>query len=270
MYYHRHNNRTDAPSVKKLVIAVSGLVLLFFSGPTFFHAVSSFSNPITAPFLRLGASVNAAAGSLFPFFKTNKALIEENASLKNALGDANGKLLTYTLLEEENKALKESFGRATNEKKILAAILAKPSRSPYDTFIIDAGFREGIAKGDLVTAFETVAIGSIAEVFPHTAKVMLFSSPEQKTAVRLESSHITKEIIGQGGGVFVFSLPRDIAVVRGEMLSLPGINQKIVGTVTNTQMLPDDSFQTVTAKLPINIFELERVFVTFGNDREKL
>ena len=245
------------------------MALLFFSGQTIFHTISSIANPIAAPFLRLGASVNTVARNLFPFFKTNKTLIEENTSLKNALGDANGKLLTYALLLEENKALKESFGRTVYEPQILASVLSKPSRSSYDTLIIDVGLREGVSQGDLIIAFETVAIGSITEVFSHTSKVTLFSSPEQKTTVRLEASNLAKEIIGQGGGAFVFTLPRDIAVSRGEMLSLPGLNQKVVGIVTNIQTFPDNPFQSITAKLPINIFELERVFVTPWNGRGK-
>lgn len=245
------------------------MALFFFLGSNFFHAISSFSNPIAAPFLRLGASVDTGINSLFPFFKTNKALMEENASLKSALGDVNGKLLTYALLLEENRSLKESFGRSAHEPQILASVLAKPSRSPYDTLIIDAGLREGIAQGDLVNAFETVVIGSVTEVFPHTSKVTLFSSPEQKTIVRLESSHIAKEIIGHGGGSFVFTLPRDTIITRGEMLVLPGMNPKVVGIITNLQTFPDNPFQTVAAKLPINIFEIERVFVTSGSGREK-
>mgnify|MGYP001584314150 CR=1 FL=1 len=268
MYYHKHNNRAYSPSIKKLALSIGFVALLFFSNQIFFNTVSSLFNPIAVPFLRFGASLSDSINNLFPFLKTNRALIEENNSLKNTLGEANWKLLTYALLAEENKALKEIFGRTAKETPILASVLAQPSRSPYDTLIIDAGLREGIAKGDRVNAFETIAIGSIAEVFPKTSKVVLFSSPDEKTTVRLGSLPIAKEIVGQGGGMFLFTVPNDIAITRGEILTLSGLNQKVVGIVTNIETLPNDSFQTVTAKLPINIFELERVFITHGNAPE--
>jgi hypothetical protein len=48
------------------------------------------------------------------------------------------------------------------------------------------------------------------------------------------------------------------------MLVLPGIEHHVIGSVVNVEILPDAPFQTITAKLPINIFEIERVFITPG------
>lgn len=269
MYYHRRSNRIQAIPIGLSILLISFAALIFFSNQTFFTGISSFFNPITAPLFRFGSSVSNTANNLFPFFKTNKALIDENKTLKNSLSDANEKLLTYELLVEENKELKASSSRTTSLPEVLAVVLAKPSRSPYDTLILDVGLREGITLGDIVNAFETIAIGTIAEVSSHTSKAALFSAPGKKTLVRLEKAHITREIIGQGGGMFLFTIPRDIAITRGEMLTLAGLNQKVVGVVVNVETFPNDSFQTVTAKLPINIFELERVFIshesTFAN-----
>lgn len=265
MYYHRRNNNAYATPIGKWAIVISFMaLLLFFAGQPVFRTLSSFLNPIAAPFLRFGASLDSAFNGIFPFLKTNKALIEENAALKNELAQANGKLFTYALLADENKMLKESFGRTAGESPVLAAVLAKPSHSPYDTLILDAGVREGITVGNIVSAFETVAIGTIMEVSPQTSKAVLFSAPGEKTTVQLQAAHITRDIVGQGGGMFLFTAPRDISIASGEMLTLPGINQRVVGVITDVKILPDDSFQTVTAVLPVNIFELERVFITPG------
>ncbi|MBI5005324.1 MAG: rod shape-determining protein MreC [Candidatus Lloydbacteria bacterium] len=261
MYYRQHNNNEPLP-IKKLALVLVFIVLAVFSGKTFSNNVSSFFTPIEHPLLRFGASVHIAINNLFPFFKTNKALIEENKTLKSELGEVNGRLLTYNLLVEENKTLKESFNRTAAESPILANILAGPSRSPYDTFILDAGLREDVAVGDMISVFETVALGTITEVSSQTAKATLFSAPGEKTAVRLAGGHTPVDIVGQGGGMFLFTLPRDIPVMRGDMLALPGIHQKIVGIVTNIDTPSNNPFQTVTAVVPINIFELERVFIS--------
>ncbi|MBI2046223.1 MAG: hypothetical protein HYT28_02290 [Parcubacteria group bacterium] len=266
MYYHQHNNnRFPGVFARKWIVAIAVLALLFFAGQSVSRTIASFAYPVTYPLLRFGASVTGTLNNLFPFFKTNKTLIRENDALKKALGEVNGTLLTHTLLIEENKALKESFGRKDATPRILANILAKPNRSPYDTLILDAGTEEHINLGDIVSVFETAAIGEITEVYPHASKAALFSSPEKKTAVTLESAHITAEIIGRGGGAFLFTVPRDIAVSRGEMLILPGTRHLVAGSVTSVEILPDAPFQTVTAVLPVNIFEITRVFITPGN-----
>lgn len=264
MYYHRHNNRFFSLFAKKVVFVIAVLALLFFAGQSVSHTIGTLVSPATAPLLRFGASVTDALNNVFPFFQTKSTLIKDNNALKQALGEANGALLTHTLLIEENKALKESFGRTNDGSRVLAYIIAKPSRSPYDTMIIDAGLAEKVAIGDIVSAFETVAIGEIIEVFEHTSKVSLFSSPEKKTSVIIEGSNITTDIIGRGGGALVFTVPHDVVVTRGEMLVLPGIEHHVIGSVVNVEILPDAPFQTITAKLPINIFEIERVFITPG------
>lgn len=264
MYYRRHNNSVNPVPLKKLALVVGLVVLVFFSGKTFFNTASSLFIPIANPFLHFGASIHTGINNLLPFLKTNGALIEENKTLKEALSDANGKLLTYNLLADENKALKESFHRGTVSAPLLASILARPSRSPYDTLILDVGLRDGVVMGDTVNAFETVAIGTITEVSTRLSKVTLFSAPGEKTNVRLEGAHVSVEIIGQGGGMFLFTLPREIAIMRGEMLILPGINQRVVGVVTKIEVPQNNPFQVVTAKLPINIFEIERVFISQG------
>ena len=140
-------------TIKKLALVVAFIALIFFSEKTFSNTASSFFIPIIDPLLHFGASVNISIHNTFPFFKTNKALIKENKALKNALGDVNGKLLTYNLLADENKTLKESFLRTTDESPILANILAGPSRSSYDTLILDAGLREGVAMDDVINTF---------------------------------------------------------------------------------------------------------------------
>lgn len=264
MYYRRHNNSVNLVPFKKLALVVGLVVLVFFSGKTFFNTASSLFIPMTGPFLHFGASIHDGINNLFPFLKTNGALIEENKMLKEALSDANGKLLTYNLLADENKALKESFHRGTGFAPLLAGILARPSRSPYDTLILDVGLRDGVALGDTVSVFETVAIGTITGVSTKLSKVTLFSAPGEKTNVRLEGAHVPVEIVGQGGGMFLFTVPREIAVTRGAMLALPGIRQQIVGVVTNVDAPSNNPFQIVTAKLPANIFEIERVFVSQG------
>ena len=166
-----------------------------------------------------------------------------------------------TLLDENNK-LKEILSRK-NEKinLILAAILAKPNRSPYDTFIIDAGKDQNITVGDLVFALGNIPIGRVSEVDANSSKVVLFSTAGEKTEVIITGRDVFTAITGRGGGNFEMIMPREFTLEKGTTVTLPGLTPYVVGIVETIISDPRDASTIALLTSPVNIFEIKFVEV---------
>jgi cell shape-determining protein MreC len=202
-------------------------------------------------------------------FRSKNSLLTENINLKIENSRANSRLSVLDVLRIENEELKERLGRPRiTTHSILAEILVKPGRTPYDTLIIDIGQDEGLNGGEMVLADGSVAIGKISEVFSSSAKVVLFSSPSEKTEVYVGEKAILTEAIGLGGGNFEASVPNGISVSVGDFISLPGRFSVIFGTVEELTSRPTDPSQTISFKLPVNMAELRYVDVVIGRTIE--
>ena len=165
---------------------------------------------------------------------------------------------------------------------ILGSILSKPNQSPYDTLVIDVWDNKGIKVGDIVFALSNVPIGRVGIVYNFSSKVVLFSSPGEKTQVvvpagssgtveaggdtrpndrNLPVGQVFTEAVGRGGGNFEIILPRDIVLAKGAEVVLPGINSNVLGIVEAIVSDPRDSFTKILLTSPVNIFELKFVEV---------
>ena len=251
-----------AKNKKITQIVLIGLFLLFviyFRNPIY-KGLASIAQTVFHPVIFLGDNASKRFSGMKYFFKSKQSLFDENNDLKNKLNEASAKVSSFETILNENKELKESMGRANIETEfILGVIISKPINSLYDTLLIDAGENDGVQVGKDVFAFGNIPIGKISEVYDKTSKVLLFSSPGEKTEVILPGRNIYETIGGRGGGNFELSLVRDITLSPGEELVLPGINPYVIARVETVISDPRDSFQKVLLVSPVNIQELKFV-----------
>lgn len=191
---------------------------------------------------------------------------QDLAAENQALRDQNARLTVRAALYDEAVAerdrIYERFGRDVATSGTLARIIAAPSRSPYDVIIIDAGSSEGIKTGDEAWFDATLMLGTVESASEHAARVRLFSSPGIETGVQIGTT--TTAIfaaVGSGGGSFEVSVPKDIPVDIGDALMMPNEGHGALGFVRETLAHDADSFQTVRAVLPINLFEAREVLI---------
>lgn len=244
------------------LFVVGVLIALFFTqSENIRSATESFFVSVGGGVMKFGASFAERFSSTALFFESKKKLAAENEELKNILASARLRILASEALMEENETLKALLGRKDEKRKeILAVVLSRPNRSPYDTFFLDVGIEHGVSLRSLVT-FENIVLGKIEAVSQMSSKVRLFSSFGNKIDVVLGPKKIPAVAKGTGGGMFTIELPREIGVSEGDTVFYPSLLPYIVGTVSAIKAKPSDALQTLTFRSPMNIFTTQFVTV---------
>ncbi len=236
--------------------------------------IGIFSLPFVKNILfKIGTPLWTVKNSISSFFSDNigilsskVSLLNENRLLKEQIGSRQKEQALFDLLKKENEDLKNVLERNTSKKNLLlGAVLVKPFLSAYDTLIIDVGSSDGVGLGNHVLADGNIFIGYISEVYNHTSKVVLYSSPGEKVNVLIGNNNIEKEAVGLGGGNFKIEMPREIDVKEGDSIIIPSISTNIFGVVEKIEFKETDSFENVIFKNPINIAELKWVEILLSN-----
>lgn len=231
------------------------------------------------PVVIFGNNISEKLSKMSAYFALKSSLDKENVDLRFQIDKDKADRANYDSVVAENLELKEILGRKVEQADMtLAAILAKPNQSSYDTLLIDQGEENGIKLGNRVFASGNIPIGYIAEIYPKTAKVVLFSNSGETTQVVImkkpeiaadgsllsgtsTSANVFLEIVGRGGGNFEMILPRDFKLSKGDQAVLPGIKPYLVGVVETTISDARDSFQKALLVAPVNIQGLKFVEV---------
>ena len=196
-------------------------------------------------------------------FRTNATLAEENTRLRVALASTTVLLLDRDLVVSENKELAAHLGRIMAQKSLLGAVLMRPPGVPYDTLVIDVGARDGVVKGDRVSAGGNTDIGVVADVYTSTSRVVLLSAAGQTHEATLLSKTgiIPLVLSGRGAGTFFGVVPAGSIIEIGDMALFPGMGEHMIARVSAVETLLGASFANVYLRFPFNIFSLRFVEV---------
>jgi hypothetical protein len=245
LYSHKKTPFFKRPLVRVVLVAL-GIVLLWLGGRGVIKQI------IVPP---VYGDVVATA------LLSRNELIKKVTELETTVAADQVNLLELELLRSENEKLKAEFGRNVSDPGILAHVMSIPGRTFHDTFIIDAGSEMGIVEGEIVYAFNTIALGAVSEVSPRTATVELFSAPNKQTAGSVAGSELTVTLIGRGSGEYEVRMPRDIHFDIGEIVSYQSTSPAAIAQIEKIVGDPRDPFQRLLAKTPINLQTLKWVVV---------
>lgn len=281
MTYLRPNSRPYKTRAKYISAVTAFIIaLLIIIQFVFPHLFPSIFTTIARPFWRLDFSIKN--GSL----SNQESLLSENAALKMQLDEATLRLDNIKSIEEENSSLLNILGRPVRKNatstavvssttdnpdvqylkmnvngRILAAVLIRPPFVGYDEMIIDIGKDFGLNIDDKIYAPGNVLIGRVVDVLEHSAKVSLFSSPDEKTTVLIGDKKYSGNAIGSGGGQYQIELPRDIDVNDGDLVYVSSISDRPFGKVTAVLSDPVKAFKTALFSSTVNIYDLNFVLV---------
>ena len=250
-------NRLGHPYLRRILLLVAifafGAFILSFLDEAILSAVS--------PIWKAENIVTRNLQSAANFFGSRKALLEENAVLKEKLSSLEMKILSMSGGQSQENMFRELAGRRQESDAMVAAVLIRPPQTPYDVIIIDAGSDESVTIGSEVFLPEGPLLGMVFEVFPKTAKVKLFSASGEKTNAILERNNVPVTITGNGGGNFSINLARGVDIEIEDRILSSDISARLLAVVEDISVRPTDSFKEALAKSPVNIFNLRFVFV---------
>ncbi len=248
------------PSIRRALVIISSVLLFLFFLFAFSSRVpSSFLSNIGEPFWKVSQSARNFLSTNSGFFKSKRAIVDENDSLRKELLELSIASLERDLLKIENEELK-SIQNGLQEP---ARVLSSPVHAFYDLFIIELSSDSRANVGDLVFAKEVVLLGKIFDKEGNIARVKLFSSPGMETPMRLVSSGTELTLSGRGGGNFFVTVPSSIPIKDGDLFSFPSFATNVVSKVGSVVQAQADSFNNVLSSYPINIFEISWVGIRY-------
>lgn len=258
MNYLLKNSRREKMNSVQMWVTCAVLVvagIFYFFAPAFVNnTLYSFARPIWNAKNYVSETIMAS----YSLISDKERLVARNNALEQKLEEANIVIQSLNAYKKENENLKAILGRDVGEKRILASVMAKPNHSIYDTLLLDVGEQLGVTVGDQVLAGD-FALGSIREVYANHSKATLLSSPGEVLPVLIGDSNIQGDALGRGAGNFIVKIPKEISIVTGDLIRLPGINPKFLGTVLDIEQTVTSTFQSIFFHLPVNINNLRWV-----------
>lgn len=234
------------------------LFILSFIFPNFSRGVFvGFSRPIWA----IGDTTKNGFENVYNFFSLQKNLVNENKNLKDQIDALNLKVIDYDAVTKQNTDLKNLLGRSASSNSVVSRVISEPPQSPYDTLVIDVGSSDGIILGDKVYISDSIIIGEITSVTPHTSLVEMFSTGDKKTESVLERTGASYELSGRGGANFSVDVPKDADILWGDTFTIPGLSSSVLGSVYYIDTNSQSAFKTVFIRIPGNVFQTKWVFV---------
>lgn len=264
----RHSSRHTSDSgrlrpVASRTLVVVGVVVLLVLLASIVAPLAEPASILARPAWTVANEIRELRHEFLNYFKSKRALIKENTAHRDRQETVEAQQITISALKEENEELRGLLGRfgESAESLVLAAILVRPSQSPYDTVIINAGSNLGVLEGAHVFLPGDVVLGEVAKVEQNSSRVQFYSSPGIRTQVTIGEENITATALGKGGGNFEISLPREIEVAVGETITVPGVTPFILGVIGEIEVRPADAFKKILLKTPANLQQLKWVHV---------
>lgn len=194
------------------------------------------------------------------YFATRRALVEENNALKEKISLYEEQSARYRALEVQNDALRDIASLVESEREgKTARVLSSFRSSPYGTFVVGAGERDGIAVGDIVLTPGGFALGRVTDLDAHTATVDALFAPGHTAEVIV--GDVAFSVEGRGGGNARAEIPRGADIAVGDAAIVPEYGGRAAGVIGDIRSASSSATQTIFLRLPHNLDSLRFVYV---------
>ncbi|HWO07754.1 MAG TPA: rod shape-determining protein MreC, partial [Candidatus Paceibacterota bacterium] len=153
------------------------------------------------------------------FFTSRRALQAENEMLRRELTIAAERLASVQLLRNENEALRELANLAAEEAGVAARVISSYRATPYGTFMIGAGRRDGVVDGAIVLTEGGYVLGIVTGAGEYTATVKTVFAPGEDVDLVVRDIAFTAK--GQGSGNARADVPREAQLFVGDVARAP-------------------------------------------------
>ncbi len=260
-------NRTRANRRILIAIAVGavlvGLGLVGQIGPVrwlYDHTVVPVASGLTA----VGSQTAEALSNLGRV----SALARDNVRLTRENADLRQRLAADAETRSDNERLRRELGlNVAGAPPEVAAEVVSFQPDSYRQFVtINKGSSAGIAPGMAVLS-EGVLIGTIMDVQPGTARIMLVTDPDFKLTAKDQDSAATGIIQGQlGSGLVLDKIGQTDTVKPGDTVTTDGLGGLVppglfIGKVESVDSRANVVFQSALVETTLRPSQLRFVFV---------
>lgn len=241
-------------------LGVIGVVAFLFFGRYF---LSTSFVALVSPLWTLERAVQEMLAPLTASWANAVELQRENTRLLGELRDKNLEIQRLALIIDDYEEISGLFTEKdliysnSDSTGHLAAILARPPVSPFDTLVLSIDETSKAREGDLVYAPGGILLGELEDLSGGRSKAVLYSAPGEVHNAFIKGVGPI-ELRGQGGGNFETTFPKNTDVPQGALITLEG-RDSILAKVGTTTVAEGDSFQKIYAALPISIQSLQWV-----------
>ena len=260
---------TPSPSLAIVLILTCALTLWIDSSSDYLRAIRQATSPWIEPVigmahlpLRLSSGVSDTFQTIVDRGERVDALEAENFELRALASRMAG-------LVAENARLRALLGSSSQIESdaLIAEVLSLEQRSDRHRLILDKGERDGVRVGQAVID-STGLLGQVTEVMPGLSKVMLVTDPSH--AVPMLNERTGQQVIAEGTGdrqllsVRFISVSADIRL--GDSLVTSGLGRRFprgypVGQISNIEMIPGESFQSVDMSISSKPHAIDHVLL---------
>ncbi len=138
-------------------------------------------------------------------------------------------------------------------------------KASHNMFLIKGGGDKGFQEGDIVLSRLGEAIGYIADVFPKSSRVYLFSQSGLKSEGILSELNATIPLEGDGQNI-ISHLPRDMEVSDGNAVFLQCSPTTQIGSVTHIRFDPRDPEKIIIIQPTLAPSQIQTVMVLNGSE----
>lgn len=192
------------------VLVVTSVLLVTVTG--LFVRFQQSLLAITAPVLQKNTQIVSVGTMPFRSIFSGARRQEQLQNLSLEVSALQSRVAELEHVESENKALRallENSDRTLDEVRVTTPIvsLAYPA--------VSVGSEDGVSVNRAVVLSGTL-VGVIDEVFPEQSKVTLLSQSQLKPVLVRTESGVEGVVVGDGRGVIMKHIPREIDIAEGE------------------------------------------------------
>jgi len=195
-------HRGPSPFARLAFFGLLSLALLFADTRyRYLENVRQAVGTVIYPLQRVLQLPGEAAAYVATYFSSQRALVVDNAALKERLLADARSLQGYGALEQENTRLRTLLGVETRfHGAATAAEVLYSGRDPFtQKLFIDKGESAGVQPGQAVID-ETGVVGQVTRVLPYVAEVTLVTDKDHAVPVKVERSGVRSVMYGAGSG----------------------------------------------------------------------
>jgi cell shape-determining protein MreC len=255
MNWSRRNDDTSLRRaiVLTLIIIIIGLFDVVLSGQLrtlVRDALTPFANTVTSVWQHVLVYGNLSGRA---------ELLQQVQTLEAERNRLRERDVLFHLLAQENAELRALAAVATTSEAITAPVASSFRASPYGTFVIAAGWRDGIERDSLVLSSEGFVLGTIEDIGMRTAIVRFVFTPGGEIEAVSGVSAFT--LTGQSLGSASTQVPLETPLTIGDMVYAPTLESRPIGVISHIASTTAAIYSDIYVNSPVSLHSLRHVRV---------